>query len=260
MLAEVQSWMQKAIVHAGSDARALAGAGRHVRPSRTLEPGERLGIYRGMYLLRMRDALAVDYPGLQHYFGDQGFERFIAAYVAKHPSRGYTLNRLGDSVPQFLRRWRGADRREFLYELARTELAMTEVFDAEETRALTKEQIAAVPPGQWAGKRLVPIAALRLLELRYPAPLYLEAVREEQKPPVMRPRRSCVVYYRRDYGLLRIDLAPSAYRLLSLLVRGTPLGAAVEQAWLASKPRVREEQLFAWFQQWISEGLFRAVE
>lgn len=260
MLAGLQSWMQQAVAKPGSDAAALRGAGKWVRPSRTLSPEERTGIYRGMYLLRMRDALTVDYPGLAHYFGPDGFERFVASYVKKFPSRSYTLNRLGDHVPEFIRRQRALKRREFLYDMARAELAMTDVFDERETPALTPGQIAAVPAEKWESARLIPIAAFRMLEFDYPVPLYLEAVREEEPVPVMRPRRTRVVYYRRDYALLRLDLQPAAYHLLGLLAKGEPLGKAVEAAWLASKPRVKEGALFAWFQRWMSEGLFRTLK
>ena len=49
-----------------------------ILPSTTLRPEERLGIYHGMYPLRMRDALAGDYPGLEHFLGEEGFARFVA--------------------------------------------------------------------------------------------------------------------------------------------------------------------------------------
>ena len=38
-----------------------------ILPSRTLTPVERVGIYHGMYLLRMQEALATDYPALKHF-------------------------------------------------------------------------------------------------------------------------------------------------------------------------------------------------
>jgi hypothetical protein len=259
MLADLQSWMQQAIVKPGADAPALQGAGKWVRPSRSLAPEQRLGIYRGMYLLRMRDALAVDYPGLAHYFGEDGFDRFVAEYVKSFPSRSYTLNRLGDFVPEFIRGMPGLKRRTFLSDLARAELAMTQVFDEAEAPPLSRDRIGAIAPHLWEKVRLVPVAALRMLQLDYPAPRYLEAVREEQPVPVMRPRRTYVVYYRRDYALLRLDLQPSAYHLLGLLAQGERLGKAVETAWLASKPRVKEDMLFTWFQRWMSEGLFHDV-
>ena len=79
-----------------------------ILPSRTLTPLERVGIYHGMYLLRMDDGLASDYPALQHFLGDDGFVDLVRGYVQAHPSRSYTLNRLGDHLPEYLKTAPGA--------------------------------------------------------------------------------------------------------------------------------------------------------
>lgn len=259
-LARTQNWMQQAIVLPNDENASLRSASDWVKPSKTLTPEERVWIYRNMYPLRMRDALAADYPGLAHYFGEDGFEHFVAAYCGKHPSRSYTLNRLGDFVPRFVEQWKDLKRRAFLYDLARTELALTQVFDEEQTPSLTAAQIAAVPAADWERARLKPIAALRLLDLAYPVPLYLDSVREESKPPVMRPKRTLIAVYRRDYALLRLDLTPAAWQLLQLIIKGRRLGRAIERTWLDSKPRVKEDQLFAWFREWMTQGIFREIQ
>ena len=73
-LERLQAWMQTVIVHAGPAAEAVrspaavaavppARLAEVILPSATLRPEERLAIYHGMYPLRMRDALAGDYPG-----------------------------------------------------------------------------------------------------------------------------------------------------------------------------------------------------
>ena len=110
----LERWMQAAIVHPGTIEEAvrsraatrhvpLREAERAILPSKTMAPLERLAVYQGMYPLRMRDALAADYPGLAAFLGHHLFEHFVADYVAVHPSRSYTLNRLGDRVPEFVR-------------------------------------------------------------------------------------------------------------------------------------------------------------
>src|SRR6266576_3535678 len=76
------------------DAVALAPA--------TLQPIQRVGIYHGMYMLRMIEALGVDYGALAHILGEEKFEELVRAYVLRFPSRSYTLNRLGDALPEFI--------------------------------------------------------------------------------------------------------------------------------------------------------------
>ena len=112
-LSRVQRWMQEVVVHPGSIDEALASKaaraevppdrlGEVVLPSRTLAPAQRVEIYQRMYLLRMEEALGIDYPALQHFLGPRGFRDLVRGYVASFPSRSYTLNRLGDHVPAFV--------------------------------------------------------------------------------------------------------------------------------------------------------------
>jgi len=79
--------MHDFIVGPGSDEEAAAAASTNsglpqkivsllFRGSATLEPFERVMIYRGQYLTRMVDALSVDYPGIALFLGE---DRFFSA-------------------------------------------------------------------------------------------------------------------------------------------------------------------------------------
>lgn len=276
-LERLQRWMQAFIVHPGTEEEALTHAAKGgiaveqisevVLPSRTLTSVERVGVYRGMYLLRLAEALEADYPGVHHFLGDEGFTELVRGYVHVYPSRSYSLNRLGDHLPEYVRSAPALPRREFLHDLARLELAVTEVFDAPETPALTAEQIAAVPSEAWERARLSPIAAFRLLALGYPVSDYLTSVREEdhQRHPQARRKDTWVAVFRRDYACLRLDLTRPAYELLGSLASGTPLGEAVAAAARRGKRRgtlkpLKEDELFRWFRDWVSGGIFQSVQ
>ena len=261
------------VVHPGNDEEAVLSAdaqrevpaeriGEVILPSATLTPTERVGVYHGMYLLRMRDALAGDYPGLEHFLGEAGFLRFVRDYVAAHPSRSHTLNRLGDHVPEFIARNSDLPRREFCSELARLELAVTEVFDSVEERPLGEDAIAAVPEDAWERARFRPIAAYRLLAFRYPVNAYLQSVRDEDHDHHPRPRLKSewVAVYRRDYAVYRLDLTSSAHDLLADLVAGEALGEAIAAALRRpGRRRPAEADLFRWFREWIGGGVFAEV-
>lgn len=266
-LGRLQEWMQAVISHPGEIDEALRAAPglraeEVIRPSSTLSPAERLAIYQGMYPLRMEEALRSDYPGLAHLVGDAAFTALVRAYVAAWPSRSYTLNRLGDQLPEFLRDGGGGLRRpDLLADLATLERAFSQVFDAEETPSLTEAEIAAVAPEAWADAVLEPIAALRLLALRYPVGLWLDAIKaegEEHRHPRLARKDSRLVVYRRRYAVYREELDKSAHALLADLVAGRPLGEAVEAA--LGRPRApAPERLTGWFRGWAGAGLFRAV-
>src|ERR1700720_1852744 len=147
-LERVQRWMQACILEQGTTEEALlsddaqaqipAEAARAVvLPSKTLSALERLSIYRDMYLPRIEEALAIDYPALKHFLGAEEFKRLVARYADAYPSRSYTLNRLGDHLPEFVATVNDLPKKEFCVDLARLEYALTMVFDAIETPPLT---------------------------------------------------------------------------------------------------------------------------
>ncbi len=270
-LPALQRWLQAVVVHPGDVDDAIASEqaraelpperlGDVVRPSATLSPAERVGVYHGMYLLRMEEALAADYPLVTRLLGDDRFGELVAEYVERFPSRSYTLNRLGDHLPRFFNERPGWPGAAFLHDLAHFELAMTEVFDEAESPTLSTDDLEAVPPDAWETARLRPIAALRLLEFGHAVLPHLTAYHRDQPPPAARRRPSRVAVYRRRYSVLRLELDRSQYALLTALTAGVPLGEALAGAIGSSPSPRRQAKVFSWFKTWISEGLFAAVE
>ncbi len=270
-LDRLQRWMQEVVVHPGTVEQAIASpeAEREipsdkladvVLPSRSLTSAERVGIYHGMYLMRMEEALAADYPVIHHFLGDEGFYELVREYVQRHPSRSYTLNRLGDLVSQFFAERTDWPQAEFLHDLARFELAMTEVFDEQESPVLGGEELATVRPEDWEYARLSPIAAFRLLELKYSVVPHLEAYHRDRPSPSPRRRATWIAVYRRDYSVLRLELSRAEHELLRALSKGVPLGEALAAAGACQKSARQQDRVFRWFRTWIAEGLFSGVD
>jgi hypothetical protein len=269
-LDRLQQWMQAVVVHPGPVEEALrqepAGVpmdrvGDVLLPSTTLTPAERIAIYQGMFPLRMGEALSQDYPALQHYLGDEGFGELVKGYVQVFPSRTYTLNRLGDRMPEYVKTAPGVRRPDFCHELARLELAISQVFDSAETPPLSEAAIAAVPPEAWERAVLTPVEAFRLLAFRYPVNAYLQTVKDDDHDhPKARLKDTFVAVYRRDYAVFRLDLTRAAHDLLADLVGGRPLGEALTRAVKTGGRRApSEHELFRWFREWVSGGVFRQV-
>ena len=236
MLERVQKWMYGVI----ADSRGIETAADHILPSRTLSAAERVLIYNGMYLSRFAEALTADYPALAHFLGDDEFNAMVARYVQKHPSTSYTLNRLGDSLPEFLT---GFER-----DLARLELAMTLVFDEEETQATDLTQL---PADRAERMRLVPIKACRLLALNYNSNECFQAFRDGDQ---MRPRRhkNFLLVHRRDYSVYRTPVTRKAHDFLRELAAGKTIGDAITNV------QPSQHELFEWFRDWSAAGLFRS--
>jgi hypothetical protein len=279
-LDQVERWVQEFIVNPADD-ESVASSYAHAAaelllPSRTLSPIERVGIYRGMYLLRMSEAIRADFPALEHFLGASRFQALVKDYVEAHPSRSYTLSRLRDHLPAYLLGAASIPRRAAAHDLARLELAMCEVFDAPESprldpaalaRALA-ESAAPRPPSPsaadpdpvtgWEQVRLRFIQAFALVSFRYPVNEYLQSVRDESPHPRVRRADSWVAVYRRDYSVWRLPLSKPAFDTLKALSRGSTVGEALRAA--SSRRRIEPDQVFKWFRIWADEGLFTALE
>jgi hypothetical protein len=270
-LGGLQRWMQSVVVHRGPVAAALAEpeAASLVPPERLsavllpsagLSAAERIAIYQGMYPLRMAEALQSDYPGLAHFLGEQRWARLVREYVSDHPSRSYTLNVLGRYLPDWLGTHGPRRRRGFCHDLARLEWAVVEAFDADESPRLAPGAIESLPPDAWAAARLVPSACVRLVALRWNANEYLDSTKGEghdHPKPLRRPSR--VVVYRRSYSVYRRELSREAFRLLSDLFAGRPLGKAVSLA-LRRRDAPTPDTLRRWFAQWAADGVFTRID
>ncbi len=246
-LNQLQSWTQDCLLAPGDLPPHLASRiPQEILPSSTLSPAERLDIYRGMYEARLHSALKIDYPLLHHSLGEDLFAQLTHLYIAAHPSRSYTLNRLGDHLPAFLPTIENLPRAAFHLDLARFELLATEVFDAPESPA------APLPsPDQLPSARFTPLAALRSAAFRYPVHRYASAFRESGQAARPRPAATHLIIYRRDYQLHFLPLSPAQLPLFHSLSCGVP----VEDA-LAASPHLRPSEIRRSFSTWFSAGLF----
>jgi hypothetical protein len=232
---------------------------RVVRPSATLTAVERVGVYQGMYLLRMVEALQGDYPAVAHFLGDEEFAELVTRYCEAHPSTSYTLNRLGDRFPKFVAESRGLRRRAFVADLARLERAVTEVFDAAETPPWSAEAIAAVREDEWADAVLEPIAALRALSFAHPVNAYLQSVKDDDHDHPSTARKATrVVVWRKNFEVWRLDLAEKPFALLQALLKGQPFGQAVTRA-ARDLEAVGGEPIYRWLRDWVAEGMFAGI-
>lgn len=266
-LPSLQGWMQAVIEHPGTvgegvetpAARATvdpAEIERVIRPSKTLTSVERVGVYQGMYLLRMVEALEGDYPAVAHFLGGEGFAEVVTRYVQAHPSASYTLNRLGARFPEFLRDSKGVGNRGFAADLARLELLVTEVFDAPQSPAWPADEIARVPEEAWPAARLEPIAAFRLGAFGYPVNAYLQSVKEENHDhPSTARQATWTAVWRKNYEVWRLNLSKPQYDFLRALAKGRLFGKAVADA-ARGLQGAAGEQLFRWLRDWVAEGMF----
>ncbi len=274
-LDEFQRWMVAVVTNFGNDSEAWNSeaataeisherARGNILPSKTLNEYERVGIYRRMYFLRMRDALEIDFPSVLHFLGKARFEAVMEEYFTKYPSNSYTLNDTGTRFPAFVRSSLLPDN-EFIAELAELELAISNVMEAQETPPISAEKIAAIPPDAWNEARFTPVDAFALHQFAYPVHEYLCAFEEETSDfPLIELRSNYVYIHRSEFRTKHFALNAEEYHLLQLLTQGTPLGeafAAIQQRIINENNELEEllPRITTRFQEWMTIGIFADI-
>lgn len=272
----LERWMQEVVMHPqGAEAGVRAAAARRllpaasgrlesvVLPSKSLSSVERLGIYAHMYYARLLELLDGEFPVTRQILGDKAFWEACRRFVERNPSRHRTLNHLSIRFPLFLsRHLPPGNRRGLATDVARIERAMEEVHDEARALPLTAADFASIGAHEWHRVRLRLIPAIRLVDLRFPANDYMNAVRAGGKPRLPRPRATHAIVYRRDFRVYRRDQEPGQFRLLSALARGRTLEEAVRKS-VGSRGGNADElaaTLGGWFQAWAAAGIFCGIE
>lgn len=255
-----------------SDGRPMAEvAAEFMKPNDRLTAVERLQIYSRSYWSRLIDCVYDDAPGLRALLGEERFAALVRAYLAKYPSRSFTLRDLTARLAPFIRetpRLTAPDTA-LAHAIARFEWAQTVAFDGEARPVLTTADIADVPP---AKLRLGLQPYLTLLALDWPVDDYVLAVKQRdalrsaasnttgQGPRTASPRRvrrpkrkqTFIVVHRYDLRLYYKRIDAAAFKILTALAAGRPLAAAVVAAGRDLPPA----QIRAWFTTWMELGWF----
>jgi hypothetical protein len=247
-------------------------ASEFIKPNDRLTSFERLQLYNRMYWFRLYDAIRDDCPGLRAALGDRVFARLSEAYLAKCPSRSFTLRDLCSRLEGFIRAnpRLTAPRTALALEIARFEWAQTVAFDGEARPVVDGEELARTPPDRL---RLGLQPYLTLLDLGHPIDTYVisvkrrDAMRSEasntpdsqvappralRRPPLPRASRTLVAVHRHNNRLFYKRMSPEAFRILSALSAGKTLARAIA----AAGPKVRPAQVREWFKSWMALGWF----
>lgn len=250
--------------------KAAEVIGSFAKANDRLSALERIEIYNRMYWFRTLDSLYEDLPGLRAVLGEKKFARLIETYLTEEPSRSFTLRNLPARLEKFIRTHPRltAPHTTLVADMAAFEWAQIECFDGGALPPATPDDLADAPP---AKLKLGLQPQIQLLALRYPVDDYAIALkrdvlradasnaveshaRTKSRRRIKRPapartwlaihRHEGVIYYKR--------LESPAYRMLVALRKGKPLARAVA----AAGPRVKPEQVQAWFANWMQLGWF----
>ncbi len=243
-------------------------AASFIKPNDRLTSFERLEIYARCYWFRLLDCLYADCPGLCALLGEKKFLRLAEAYLAKYPSRSFTLRNLPSRLEKFIRAEPRltAPHTALALDVARFEWAQTVAFDGPSAPLLAPERLASANPTRL---RLGLQPYLSVLALDYPVDDFVIAVKKDgamrtdasntpdaaphaarfRRVPTPERGRIYVAVHRHDNMLYYKRLEPAAYRILRALRAGRTVAQAV-----ATVRDVTPAQIQGWFKNWTELG------
>lgn len=252
-----------------TDGRSMAlVAAEFIKPNDRLTAVERLEIYSRMYWFRLTENFARDCPGLQALLGDAAFNALGQAYLARYPSRSFTLRNLCERLPAFLREnpRLTAPHTALAIQVADFEWAQTVAFDSASLPVLPAKAIQQTPPARLK-LRLQPFVTL--LALTHAVDNFVIAVAKREamrgdasnaavEQTAVRHRRvrapkveKCwVAVHRQDNRLYYKRLEPEAFAVLRAIEAGQPLTRALA----AAGPKVTPARVQRWFATWMTLG------
>jgi hypothetical protein len=184
-------------------------------------PLDRLQVYAHAYFVRIRDALAAEYPKLAAVLGADDFTTLVARYLDAYPTRHPSLRDAGLRLPGFLSadegaragaRWHG--------DLARLERARTEVFDGPDAVPLRRSDLAALAPEDFPGLRLRLVPSSALVPIETNADDVWSAIEDDATLPFRTTASRTVLVWRRAPAVVHRTVGADEGQLLPALRHG----------------------------------------
>jgi hypothetical protein len=217
----------------------------------------RLGIYAGAYRSRLAEALESNYPALAKLLGEADFAALAASYIASHDSPYFSIRYYGDALAKFLATGEAYAAAPVLGELAQWEWAMTAVFDAEDVPPLSAEDLAGIPPAQWAQLRFRWHPSVQRLALWWNVPQLWQALSAEGERPTMTLAAAPAQWllWRENLTTYFRSLPKSEVSMLDAARSGWPFGELCELLCEELGESEAPAHAAALLRGWISSGL-----
>ncbi|MBA2542820.1 MAG: putative DNA-binding domain-containing protein [Deltaproteobacteria bacterium] len=197
-----------------------------------IDPGllggsRRLDVYAEMYVARLVDVLADDYPKLRSVLGAEPFQTLVAAYLRARPPRSFTIRDAGEALAAYLET--RDDLPPWAADLARLERARVEVFDGPDREPSTREDLARIPIEEFPDLAIELVPSSELVPIGWTVDDLWSAIEDDTTIEAPTECNRTVLVWRRDLGVLHRTLDGDEAELVPFLARRATMAALSER-------------------------------
>ncbi len=223
---------------------------------------ERLAVYSEAYRLRLLEVLQTDFPGLHALVGDDEFDALGRAYIDAHPSNDPSVRWFGRHMSDYLNATHRYSKQPFLAEMATFEWTQGEVFDAEEARVVSGEEVMAIAPEHWSQMRLRMHPSGRRINLAWNVPALWAAIDSEADPPEPRQTDHPTdwVLWRRNLDVHWRSLSVDEASAMDRCFQDASFGAICEDLLEWIDPQSAPIRAASLLKQWVCDGLVARID
>lgn len=238
----------------------------YIVPSPTLQPAQRIQIYNQQYWWRLLNTLHEIFPLVVRLFCYYDFNQIIGfPYLCRYPPRHWSLNVIGDHLPQWIQENYHADDKNLVYECAKVDLAYNGLFFAPQCEPISSSINPEKNISGFLMRKIFLRPSIALFELNYNLfQARIEFLKQDPEywldndfPELQKEKLYYFTLYRNQSNNLQWqEITEVEFRFLQLFKKGETIENAC--SWLERQSENYYEHaiknMHLWFQEWTALG------
>lgn len=247
-------------------------ARHYIRPSPTLAPHQRIGIYNQQYWWRLLKILQENFPLLTRLFSPYVFNQTVLVpYLLENPPPDWDINRLGSQLPDWILQNYTASDQWLVHASARLDVAFIDSFIAPLHPPLDLQKFLQEDPEEMLEQVFFLQPFLHLFEWNYDLFSFRKEVLKEEPnhwiahpfPPIPPAKGAGFILYRnRENNNYWDELTAGAYFVLRKFQEGVSIASLCEtiETLEESLQQEIESHLQNWLKNWAQWGWLTTVK
>lgn len=233
-------------------------ASHYIVPSKTLQPDQRIEIYNQQYWWRFFKCLQESFPFLLRLFGYESFNRTIVTpYLVKYPPHHWSLNFLGERLPQWVQEEYHAKDKELVLYAALIDQAYNHSFVVENAPLISdnlmdiSEKPLTLQPHVHCFSLPYNLFSFRLEFLKHDTEYW-----QENDFPKLKKEKCHIILYRTKQNLMDFEVINEhEFAMINKFKNGISIDALC--SYLEELPKDHpllleaENNMHLWFQRWV---------